>query len=231
MKKSSATLSIAAITCAAGIVAATGALALGMGAGIPTAQAEDAHTGTAKTAYETTIETVSKIDPATPPAGSIFATVGDKRDVRCYFLADLTTEHPLEEDPAVKMPPYITTGIMEVGFDARNNPHPEDKNAGMAQVNDPVKACAAIWDTGDMNPNGITDGLIPEGFVPPNPVMVESDPGDKGPDGKPFPAQLVTNVPGHYIPSLAECVVDNTVAVIPGGGDVCAQLGLPVLQR
>lgn len=231
MKKSSRILSIAALSCAVATIAATAALTLGDGASAPAAYAADAHTNPSKTAFEITAETVAKIDRSVPPTGSTFEVVKDKRDIRCYFLADLITEHPVKEDPAVKMPPYITTGIMEVGFDARNNPHPEDQNAGMAQVNEPVKACAAIWDTGDMNPNGITDGLIPEGFVPPNPVMVESDPGDKGPDGKPFPAQLVTNVPGHYIPSLAECVIDNTVAVIPGGGDVCAQLGLPVLQR
>ena len=231
MKKSSRILSIAALTCAVGTLAATAALTLGDGASAPAAYAADTPTSPAKTAFEITAETVAKIDRSVPPTGSTFEVVKDKRDIRCYFLADLTTEHPVKEDPAVKMPPYITTGIMEVGFDAKNNPNPQDKNAGMLQINDPVKSCAALWDTGDMNPNGITDNLIPQEFVAPKPVMVPSDPRDHGPDGKPFPDQLVTNVPGHYIPSLAECVVDNVVAVIPGSGDVCAQLGLPVLQR
>ncbi|ALE04994.1 hypothetical protein AL755_04985 [Arthrobacter sp. ERGS1:01] len=131
----------------------------------------------------------------------------------------------------MKIPPYITSGIMEVGFDAKNNPNPDDENAGMVQVKDPVRICARMWDTGDMNPNGITNSLIPQGFVSPKPVMLESDPRDRDPNGKPFPAQLVTNVPGHYIPPLAECVIDNTVAVIPGASNVCAKLGLPVLQR
>lgn len=231
MKKSSRILSVTAITCAAGTVATTVALALGMGAATPAAQAADTHTATSKTAFEITTETVATINPVAPPAGSVFASVEDKRDIRCYFLADLTTEYPVSEDPAVKMPPYITSGIMEVGFDAKNDPTPDDKNAGMLQVNDPVRICARMWDTGDMNPNGITDSLIPQGFVSPKPVMLASYPRDRGPDGKPFPPHLVTNVPGHYIPTLAECVIENTVAVIPGDGEVCAQLGLPVLQR
>ncbi|ALE04995.1 hypothetical protein AL755_04990 [Arthrobacter sp. ERGS1:01] len=169
----------------------------------------------------------------TTAAGIYVATkpVDDTRDIRCYYLADLTTEHPVPEDPSVKMPPYITTGIMEVGFDAKNNPNPDDPNAGMLQVQDPVKICADLWDTGNMNPNGITDSLIPMGFAPPKPVMVESDPRDRDPDGNPFPPQLVTNVPGHYIPPLVECVVGKNVAVIPGPPETCAKLGIPALEK
>ncbi|GAA5229565.1 hypothetical protein [Arthrobacter cryoconiti] len=231
MKKSSTILSIAAITCATGVLAATATLTFGLGSGIPTAHADNAHTVSTQTAYERTLENVATINRSVPPEGSILQAVEDKRDIRCYFQADLNTEYPSKEDPAVKMPPFITTGIMDVGFDAKNNPNPQDRNAGMLQINDPVKACAALWDTGDMNPNGITDNLIPQGFVAPKPVMVPSDPRDHGPDGKPFPDQLVSNVPGHYIPSLAECVVDNVVAVIPGSGDVCAKMGVPVLKQ
>lgn len=231
MKKSSRILSIAALTCAVGTAAATATLTLGIGAGAPAAHAADAHTTPSKTTFEITTETVAKIDRSTPPTGSTFVAVKDTRNIRCYYLADLTTEHPGPEDQTVKIPPYITSGIMEVGFDAKNNPNPDDKNAGMVQGKDPVKICAALWATGAMNPNGISDSLIPQGFVAPKPIMVESDPRDRDSNGKPFPGQLVTNVPGHYIPSLAECVIDNTVAVIPGSGDVCAKLGIPVLKQ
>ncbi|MDP9883887.1 hypothetical protein J2W21_001381 [Sinomonas atrocyanea] len=36
---------------------------------------------------------------------------------------------------------------------------------------------------------------------------------------------------GHYIAHLAECVVDNTVAVIPGGPETCARLGMAALEK
>jgi hypothetical protein len=36
---------------------------------------------------------------------------------------------------------------------------------------------------------------------------------------------------GNYIPFLTECVVDNTVAVIPGPVEICAQLGIPALEK
>lgn len=159
-----------------------------------------------------------------------FSPVEDKRDIRCYFQADLTTEYPLLEDPAVKMPPYLTSGIMEVGFDAKNNPNPDDKNAGMLQVNDPVKICTEIWDRGDMNPNGITDNLIPSDFVVPTPTMPPADPRDTDQYGNPL-VPSGYSFPGHYIPPLVECVVDNTVAVIPGPPETCAKLGIPALEK
>ena len=36
---------------------------------------------------------------------------------------------------------------------------------------------------------------------------------------------------GHYVPFLTACVVDNTVAVIPGPAEVCARLGIPALEK
>ena len=36
---------------------------------------------------------------------------------------------------------------------------------------------------------------------------------------------------GHYVPFLTACVVDNTVAVIPGGPEICAKLGIPTLDE
>src|SRR4051812_12294697 len=43
------------------------------------------------------------------------APVEDKRDIRCYYQADLTTNYPVGTSPGQTRPPYITTGIMEVG--------------------------------------------------------------------------------------------------------------------
>lgn len=168
----------------------------------------------------------------TTAAGIYVATqpVDDKRDIRCYYQADLTTEYPLMEDPTVKMPPYITAGIIDVGFDAKNNPTPDDPNAGMLQVNDPVKICADVWDRGDMNPNGITDNLIPPDFVLPTFIEPPADPRDVDQYGNPLlPGGYAS--PGHYIPPLVECVIDNTVAVIPGPPETCAKLGIPALER
>lgn len=168
----------------------------------------------------------------TTAAGIYVATkpVEDTRDIRCYFQADLTTEYPTPEDPKVKMPPYITSGIMDVGFDAKNNPTPDDPNAGMLQVNDPVRICADIWDTGGMNPNGITDNLIPPGFVQPTPPVVPAGPPDTDQYGNPM-VPSGYEFPGHYIPPLVECVVGNNVAVIPGPPETCAKLGIPALEK
>ncbi|TLM80816.1 hypothetical protein [Pseudarthrobacter sp. NamE5] len=93
------------------------------------------------------------------------APVEDKRDIRCYFRPDLTTTYPVPGAPGDRMPPYITTGTFITGLDDKNNPNPADKNAGMQQVNDPINQCSRVWDLGNMNPNGINDDIIPEGFV------------------------------------------------------------------
>jgi hypothetical protein len=164
------------------------------------------------------------------------APVNDKRDIRCYYRADLTTTYPVKEDPKVIMPPYITTGNMAPGFDAKNNPDPGDPNAGMQQITDPINQCSRIWDMGGMNPQGITNDLIPAGFVRTAPT---ADPSKKNPDGmandkygNPLGGPAGSNkLIGHYVPQLTACVLDNSVAVIPGGPEICAHLGIPTLEQ
>jgi hypothetical protein len=163
------------------------------------------------------------------------APVDDKRDIRCYYNADLTTTYPVQGAPGESRPPYITTGIFITGFDTKNNPNPDDKNAGMKQVNDPINQCSKIWDMGEMNPYGITDHLIPDGFVSPpygpkgdRVVPEEANMDQNGNPLYPGPDNLAL---GHYVPFLTACVVDNTVAVIPGGPEICAKLGIPTLDE
>ena len=165
------------------------------------------------------------------------APVNDKRDIRCYYRADLTTTYPVKADPKVIMPPYITTGIFVTGFDAKNNPNPGDPNAGMQQISDPILQCGRSWDLGLMNPQGITDDLIPPGFVQTKPTADPSKsnanggtPTDKY--GNPLGGPAGSNkLIGHYVPQLTACVVDNSVAVIPGGPEICAHLGIPSLEK
>lgn len=162
------------------------------------------------------------------------APVDDKRDIRCYYRADLTTTYPVQGAPG-QTKPYITTGIFVTGFDAENNPNPDDKNAGMQHVNDPINQCSRVWDMGDMNPGGLTDDLIPEGFVSP-PYGPRGDRplregADKDQNGNPLWPGPVSMALGNYVPFLTACVVDNTVAVIPGPAEVCAQLGIPALDE
>ncbi|WP_018763259.1 hypothetical protein [Arthrobacter sp. 135MFCol5.1] len=164
------------------------------------------------------------------------APVNDKRDIRCYYRADLTTTYPVKADPKVIMPPYLSTGMMMAGFDAKNNPNPGDPNAGMQQITDPINQCGRLWDMGSMNPQGITDDLIPHDFVKTKPT---ADPGKSNANGMPSdkygnpiggpagPNKLI----GHYVPQLTACVVDNSVAVIPGGPEICAHLGIPSLEK
>jgi hypothetical protein len=161
------------------------------------------------------------------------APVDDKRDIRCYYHADLTTRLPIGSSGETR-PPYITTGVFITGFDTKNNPNPDDKNAVMKQVNDPINQCSKAWDIGGMNPGGLTDDLIPEGFVSPPPGPRGDRPlregADKDQNGNPLFDGPVSMALGNYVPFLTACVVDNTVAVIPGPAEVCAQLGIPALE-
>jgi hypothetical protein len=163
------------------------------------------------------------------------APVEDKRDIRCYYNADLTTRPPIVGVPGETRAPYITTGIFITGFDAKNNPNPDDKNAGMKQVTDPINQCSRVWDLGLMNQAGINDDLIPEGFVSPPPGPRGDRPlregADKDQNGNPLFDGPVSMSIGNYVPFLTACVVDNTVAVIPGPAEVCAQLGIPALDK
>jgi hypothetical protein len=163
------------------------------------------------------------------------APVDDKRDIRCYYHADITTRLPVTSTPGETRPPYITTGTFITGFDTKNNPNPDDKNAGMKQVADPINQCSRAWDIGTMNMGGITDDLIPDGFVdppfgPPADHFVPEG-ADKDQNGKPLYPEPGNQASGHYVPFLTACVVDNTVAVIPGPAEVCAQLGIPALEK
>ena len=162
------------------------------------------------------------------------APVDDKRDIRCYYQADLTTTYPVENSPGETKPPYITTGIFEVGFEARNNPTPDDRNAGMMQVKDPINQCSRVWDMGGMIMEGINDHLVPDDFVSPPPgVPAERTLTEPARDqnGNPLYPDPAIRTFGNYIPFLTECVVDNAVAVIPGPAEVCAQLGVPTLEK
>lgn len=159
------------------------------------------------------------------------APVEDKRDIRCYYRADITTGIPVIGSPAETRPPYITTGIFITGFDTENNPNPEDKNAGMKQVVDPINLCSRSWDMGNMNLAGINDDLIPKGFISPPPGAPATTEAGKDQNGKPLFPDPAIKAFGNYIPFLTACVVDNTVAVIPGPAEVCAQLGIPALEK
>lgn len=136
----------------------------------------------------TPAHTTSSASPAAESAVSVtsgssaIATVNDKRDIRCYYRADLTTTYPVKADPKVIMPPYLGTGIVMAGFDAKNNPNPGDPNEGMQQITDPIDQCGRLWDMGSMNPQGITDDLIPAGFVVTAPT---ADPGKSRANGIP----------------------------------------------
>jgi hypothetical protein len=171
-------------------------------------------------------------------AGGIYvamAPVEDKREIRCYYAADLTTQYPVPGSPGETRPPYMTTGIEEVGFDARNNPTPEDPSSGLLQVSDPINQCSRVWDMGGMIIEGINDDLVPDDFDSPPPgVPAEhtSVPGSgKDQNGKPLYPDPAIRTFGNFIPFLTECVVENSVAVIPGPAEVCAQLGIPALEK
>jgi hypothetical protein len=159
------------------------------------------------------------------------APVEDKRDIRCYYRADLTTRPPVEGSPGQTKPPYITTGIFITGFDAKNNPNPNDKNAGMQQITDPINQCSRVWDMGHLTLAGINDDFIPEGFISPAPGAMPAVEGVKDQNGKPLFPDPAIKAFGNYIPFLTACVVDNTVAVIPGPAEVCAKLGIPALEK
>ena len=175
--------------------------------------------------------TASHTPSAAPTAAP--ASVNDKGDIRCYFHADLTTTHKLKPPQEGTLPPYMTAGIIDTdGADATKDPNTGRMVAGMKQISDPVNLCSGIWSEGRMNSDGITDDLIPADFLSPGPGS--RAPGHKFQDqnGNPLAtSSQVTGSFGHYIPHLTECVVDNAVAVIPGGPETCAGLGVPALQK
>ncbi|MEZ2390188.1 hypothetical protein AB6813_11680 [bacterium RCC_150] len=159
--------------------------------------------------------------------------MNDKQDIRCYFHADLTTTHKLTPPQEGTLPPYMTAGIFDSdGANATKDPNTGHMTAGMKQVSDPVNLCSRLWSEGRMNPDGITDDLIPADFLSPAPGSPA--PGYKFKDQNGNPLATDPQMPGtfgHYIPHLTECVVDNTAAVLPGDPGTCGRLRLPSLQK
>lgn len=135
--------------------------------------------------------------------------VDDKRMIRCYYNEDLTASRFVnsddENDPGYRLGPYQGAGI---------EPRPDESD----QVQDAIGLCTRYWDLGMMNPLGITDHLIPGDFSDPYP-------------GRPYDGVNTGLGPGHYVPELTACVVEDEVAIIPGDKNACARLQIPSLAN
>jgi len=148
--------------------------------------------------------------------------VEDTSVLHCYYHADLKASQFVksadEEDPGYTVGPYVETGRETL-------PGQSD------QIEDAIAFCADLWDLGMMNPEGVTDDLIPENFEGP----VKKEPTGtiyRDENGIPYTPPEESGIgPGHYVPELTACVVDDTVAVIPGDENVCARLGIPSLEK
>ncbi|GAA5226774.1 hypothetical protein [Paeniglutamicibacter antarcticus] len=148
--------------------------------------------------------------------------VEDKREIHCYYNADLKASQNVpgkaQGDPGYLLGPFMATGY-------------EVKPGESDQVDDAIALCGQYWDMGMMDPEGITSHLVPEGFTQPLPAQPGSG-THTDENGQPFtPAEETGIGPGHYVPELNSCVVDDTVAVIPGDENVCAKLQIPSLQK
>lgn len=233
MKKSTTALSLAAFIAAGGIyyTSTTVASAFATEPDHPTAAVTNATAPEGDAIY---IAVPGPSTMATPLAGLAPAAVEDKRDIRCYYRADLTSEYQIEGSAETPRRPYMGTGIMQVGFDAKNNPTPDDPNAGMNQVNDPIHQCSRVWDSGDMILNGINHNLVPDDFDSPplgGPAERTLNEPARDQNGNPLYADPNIRTAGNYIPFLTECVVDGKVGVIPGTAEVCNELGVPALAK
>lgn len=164
-------------------------------------------------------------------ATSTSVAVADTRDIRCYFRADLERTYPAPNAPGITMPPFLLTGTMAAGFDSSHNPTPQDPRSGMLHISDPAAACSDLWDKNSMNPGGITSDFIPADFVTPPSTAGGWDGQSTDAQGKPLIAGPSENHSDHYVPQLTECVVENTVSVIPGPADICSKLGIPSLVK
>lgn len=168
----------------------------------------------------------------TPASGLAPVNVEDRRDIRCYYRADLSSEYQIEGSAENPRPPYMGTGIEEVGFNAQTNPTPEDPSSGLMQVSDPINQCSRVWDLGGMILPGVNDDLVPNDFVspPPNfPAERTLSEVIRDQNGNPLYPDPAIRAFGNYIPVLTECVIDGKIGVIPGTADVCSQLGVPSL--
>jgi hypothetical protein len=217
---------------ALGITGTTAVLAVGAAAAI-----QFGHPSTTETLDRTPVAFIAVPGPSpdlTPASGLAPVAVEDTRDIRCYYRADLSSAYQIEGSPETPRPPYMSTGIEEAGFNAKTNPTPEDPSSGLLQVADPINQCSRVWDLGGMVLNGINQDLVPDDFVSPPPnVPAERTLSEviRDQNGSPLYPDPAIRAFGNYIPFLTECVVDNTVAVIPGPAEVCAELGIPTLER
>jgi hypothetical protein len=217
---------------ALGIAGTTAVLAVGAAAAI-----QFGHPSTTETLDRTPVAFIAVPGPSpdlTPASVLAPVAVEDKRDIRCYYRADLSSEYQIEGSAETPRPPYMRTGIEKVGFNAKTNPTPGDPSSGLLQVADPINQCSRIWDSGDMILNGINQDLVPDDFVSPPPgVPAEhtlTEPA-KDQNGNPLYADPNIRTFGNYIPVLTECVIDGKVGVIPGTAEVCSELGIPSLAN
>ncbi|WP_284985182.1 hypothetical protein [Arthrobacter sp. fls2-241-R2A-172] len=233
MKKSTNALGLAALIAASGIYYTSTTLATAVAAEPDQSSSATAHaTAPSNDAAYAAIPGPSV--GTTHPATLAPVAVKDKRDIRCYYRADLTSEYHIEGSSEAPRAPYMGTGIEEVGFDARTNPTPEDPSSGLLQVSDPINQCSRVWDSGEMILNGINQDLIPDDFISPSqgfPAERTLAQPAKDQNGNPLYPDPNIRTFGNYIPFLTECVVDGRVGVIPGTAEVCNELGIPSLIK
>lgn len=233
MKKSTTALSLAALMAAGGIYYTSSTLASAVAA-VPDQPGAAAAYATAPANDAVFVAVPGSSPAATRLADLAPVAVTDKREIRCYYRADLSSEYQVEGSSETPRPPFVRTGIEEVGFDAKTNPTPEDSSSGLLQVADPVNQCSRAWDSGDMILNGINLDLVPDDFVSPPPgVPAEHTLAESAMDQNGNPLYPDPNIRafGNYIPFLTECVIDGKVGVIPGTAEVCNELGIPSLAK
>lgn len=217
---------------AVGIASTAAVLAVGTAAAIQFGQPS-----TTETLDSTSVAFIAVPGPPanlTPASGLAPVHVADKRDIRCYYRADLSSEYQIEGSAETPRRPYMATGIEEVGFNAKTNPTPEDPSSGLLQVADPIHQCSRVWDLGGMILNGINQDLVPDDFVSPplgSPAERTLTEPARDQNGNPLYADPNIRTAGNYIPFLTECVVDGKVGAIPGTAEVCNELGVPSLAK
>ncbi len=233
MKKSTTALSFAALIAAGGIYYTSTTLASAVAA-VPDQPGAAAAYATAP-ANDAVFVAVPGPSQAAPPLASLApVAVEDKRDIRCYHRADIASEYQVERSSETPRPPFVRTGIEEVGFNAKTNPTPEDPSSGLLQVADPINQCSRVWDSGVMILNGINHDLVPDDFISPLPgVPAERTLAEPASDQNGHPLYPDPNIRtfGNYIPFLTECVIDGKVGVIPGTAEVCNELSIPSLAK
>lgn len=146
--------------------------------------------------------------------------VEDKRMIRCYYNADLkASQFVISDDeggPGYQLGPYQGAGI---------EPRADESD----QVQDAIGLCTWYWDIGMMNPEGITEHLVPTDYPQPAPGK-NSGKTYRDENGQIYtPSEESGLGPGHYVPELTACVVDDEVAIIPGDKNVCVRLQIPSL--